>query len=171
MDIRSCTAADLSLLTSLWPLRGEVHEAHFARQQEGRSEYLVAWRDGVPLGSAVVRWDGCSGAQARASHPDAFEICHLQVRPERRGQGVGTQLIAAAEHEALTRGHRVAAMAVGDDNARAQRLYERLGYRTTGIFDVTEYDWTADDGTLHHARERDQLLLKQLRIDDVSERG
>ena len=44
----------------------------------------------------------------------------------------------------------------------ALRLYERLGYRATGIVDVTEYDWVGEDGVVHHAREHDQLLLKNL---------
>lgn len=162
MDIRPCTAADVDLLTSQWPLHGAVHESHFARTLDGRSEYLVAWHGDLPLGSAVLRWDGCVGWAAWAAHPDAVNICHLQVRPGHRGQGVGTDLIEAAEDLALARGHHQAAVGVGDDNPDAQRLYERLGYCATGIYDVSEYDWTADDGTVHHARERDQMLIKKL---------
>lgn len=160
--IRPCTEDDLGDLTAQWPVPGGVHEAHHARQLRGDAAYLVAWRDTTPLGSVVLRRDGYTGERGRAAHPESVEICHLQVREEHRGQGVGTALIAAAEHEALRHGHRVVAMGAADDNPGALRLYERLGYRATGIVDVTEYDWVGEDGVVHHAREHDQLLLKNL---------
>jgi ribosomal protein S18 acetylase RimI-like enzyme len=54
----------------------------------------------------------------------------LRVRPEWQGQGLGTRLIAAAEEALLARGFTSAVIAAGKDNPGAQRLYERLGYRT-----------------------------------------
>lgn len=161
MDIRPCTAADLSVLIEKWPVPGGVHEAHASNAADGSTDYLVAWRDGEPLGSAVIRWAGYGGAEGRAAQPGAVEICHLQVRPERRGSGVGTALIAESERRAEERGRRLLAVGVGDDNPEARRLYERLGYRAAGIVDVTEYDWTDADGRTHHAREHDEMLLKE----------
>lgn len=162
IDVRPCTAADLDLLTKQWHLRDAGHESHVARSVDGASEYLVAWSGDLPLGSVVLRWDGYVGPEAQAAHPDAIEICHLQVRPGNRGRGVGTQLLQVAEDLVLARGLDLVAVGVGDDNPDAQRLYERLGYRATGVFDISEYDWTADDGTVHRAKERDQMLLKTL---------
>lgn len=162
MDIRPCTAADLRVLTVRWPAPGGVHEAHAADAAHGTTDYLVAWHHGEPLGSAVIRWAGYDGAEGRAAHPDAVEICHLQVRPEHRGEGVGTALIVGSERRAMECGHRCIAVGVADDNPDARRLYERLGYRLTGIFDVSEYDWMDADGVTHHALERDQMLIKEL---------
>lgn len=168
MDIRPCTAADLKALTVRWPVPGGVHAAHAAQHAahaaqaaSGSSDFLVAWHQGEPLGSAVIRWAGYGGAEGRAAHPDAVEICHLQVRPEHRGKGVGTALIVGSERRASERGRRRIAVGVADDNPAARRLYERLGYRSTGIVDVSGYDWIDSDGVAHHAHERDQMLLKE----------
>ncbi|MGY5766561.1 N-acetyltransferase family protein [Brachybacterium sp. DNPG3] len=161
MDIRPCTPADLRVLTVKWPVPGGVHEAHAANAAHGAADYLVAWRQGEPLGSAVIRWAGYHGAEGHAAHPGVVEICHLHVRPEHRGQGVGTALIVGSERRAVERGHRRIAVGVADDNPDARRLYERLGYRPTGVVDVIEYDWIDADGVTHHAMERDQMLLKE----------
>lgn len=161
MDIRPCTADDLRVLTVSWPVSGGVHEAHAAEAANGTSDYLVAWRQDEPLGSAVIRWAGYDGAEGRAAHPDAVEICHLQVRSEHRGKGVGTALIVFSERRAFERGHRRIAVGVADDNPDARKLYERLGYWPTGIVDVSEYDWIDADGVTHHALEHDQMLLKE----------
>lgn len=161
MDIRRCTAADLNVLIARWPTPGGVHEAHAAHAASGSSDYLVAWRDGEPLGSAVIRWEGYGGTEGRAAHPDAAEICRLQVRPENRGRGVGTALILDSEQRASERDRRRIAVGVADDNPEARALYERLGYRPTGIVDVSEYDWIDADGATHHACERDEMLLKE----------
>lgn len=162
MDSRPCTAADLTVLTEKWPVPGGVHEAHASNAAHGSSEYLVAWRDGEPLGSAVIRWTGFVGAEGRVAHPDAVEICHLQVRPEHRGRGVGTALIAESERRAEERGRLLLAVKVGEDNPGARRLYERLGDRATGTVDVSEYDCVDDDGRTHHTIERDEILLQDI---------
>lgn len=116
-----------------------------------------------PLGSGLLQWDGCVGHNARKAYPDAVEFAHLQVRDGHRGQGVGSGLIASAEEEAAAAGKRWVAVGVGDDNPDAERLYVRLGYRPTGVFDVRKYDWIDDDGVVHHEIERNQLLVKAIR--------
>lgn len=67
MDSRPCTAADLTVLTEKWPVPGGVHEAHASNAAHGSSDYLVAWRDGEPLDSAVIRWTGFVGAEGRVA--------------------------------------------------------------------------------------------------------
>ena len=149
-------------LSTSWPLPGGIHASHVAAQSAWGSQYLVAWAGQEPQGSLVLRLSGYEGERARAAHPDAVEICHLHVRPAYRGRGVGTALIAAAERTARELGHALVALGVDEDNPDARRLYERLGYVATGIHDVCEYDWTAPDGTVHHARESNEMLLKRL---------
>jgi len=56
-------------------------------------------------------------------------IYGVRVRPEYRNRGVGTELMLAAEAELLDRRYTYATLNVGRDNPKAQRLYERLGYR------------------------------------------
>jgi GNAT superfamily N-acetyltransferase len=52
----------------------------------------------------------------------------LYVIPDRRGQGIGTQLLRAAEHECLRRGARLLEINVDGEDTGARRFYERHGY-------------------------------------------
>ncbi len=56
----------------------------------------------------------------------------LASRPEARGKGVGSALLATVEQAARLRGCRELRLEVRIDNATAVRLYERLGYRCLG---------------------------------------
>ncbi|MBV9821899.1 MAG: GNAT family N-acetyltransferase, partial [Actinobacteria bacterium] len=133
MEVRACDADDLTRLRQDWPAAAGVAESHYAEQQAGHASFLVAWRDGVPLGWGMVRWSGCLGVNARAAFPATPEIVHLQVRPEHRNAGVGTALLGAAEHAVAGRSLDSTALSVSLANPDAARLYERRGYRRTGI--------------------------------------
>lgn len=161
LEVRGCTADDLRALVHAWPTAG-VHEAHHARHATGETTYLVAWRGPEPLGAGVLRWAGCVGERARTAFPDAVEIHHLQVRDGARGLGVGTALITAAEDLLRAAGRPRAAVGVGVDNPDAERLYARLGYRPTGVEELSEYRWTTPEGEVRHESERDRLLVKDL---------
>lgn len=52
----------------------------------------------------------------------------LYVTPDRRGQGIGTQLLRAAERECLRRGGRLLEINVDGEDTGARRFYERHGY-------------------------------------------
>lgn len=160
--VRTVTEADLALLEERWPVPGGVHAGHLRAQEYGGATFLAAWSGDEPVGSAMVQWGGPVGTAARAAYPGTVEINHLQVREAHRGSGVGTAIIAAAEELCLARGRRHVAVGVSLDNEGAARLYERLGYRQTGVVDTSEYDWFDDDGTVRHAVEQDQLLVKDL---------
>ncbi len=86
----------------------------------------------------------------------------LRVRPEWRGQGLGSQLIAAAEAELLARGYGEAAISTVKDNPDARRLYERLGYR---VFkeDPGEWWFTDVNGLLQHVQEPCWVMEKRLK--------
>jgi ribosomal protein S18 acetylase RimI-like enzyme len=56
----------------------------------------------------------------------------LASRPEARGKGVASALLAAVERTARRRGCHEMRLEVRTDNDGAIRLYERLGYRRFG---------------------------------------
>jgi ribosomal-protein-alanine N-acetyltransferase len=58
------------------------------------------------------------------------------IQPGRRGQGLGSRLVAFAEHRILREFPNVF-MCVSSFNRDARRLYERLGYRVVG--ELTDY--------------------------------
>ena len=157
VQVRWCTDADLAALLVRWPIAGGVHESHVA---EGG--YLVAWDSDEPVGSGVLRWAGSVGDNARAAAGGAPALIHLHVRDTRRGRGVGTLLVRAAEEAVDRRGGTVLALGVGVDNPDAARLYDRLGYHRTGVLDTFEYTWIDPDGGQHHERETSELLLRSL---------
>lgn len=160
--IRVCTPGDVDMLNKAWPLTGDVHVAHWRAQIDGSTTFLVAWQTDVPLGSAVIRWNGFPDENARQEFSGCVEVCHLHVRNEFRGRGVGSALVLAAESMAIDRGVTSVGIAVADDSPRAAALYVRLGYQPSGVFDVSEYDWRDDAGNLHHATERNEALIKAL---------
>ncbi len=83
---------------------------------------VVAVRDGVPVGLVRgVPEDGCAWLHS------------LWVSPQARGQGLGSQLIAAVEEWAARQGAVYARLEVVPDNAPAIALYRRLGYVDTAL--------------------------------------
>lgn len=69
----------------------------------------------------------------------------LYVAPERRGQGIGSALLAMAEAEVAGRGAEVLEINVDGGDSGARRFYERHGYSNT--------EPGEDDSMLYYFRE------------------
>ena len=67
-------------------------------------------------------------------HSAVARVYSLATQPEARGKGVGTALLAAADHAARRRGCRALRLEVQTGNAGAIRLYEGLGYVRIGRY-------------------------------------
>jgi ribosomal protein S18 acetylase RimI-like enzyme len=149
MLIRECSEMDIDALDRFLPTRPprQVHAEHFALQEAGRWTYMVAWDDdAVPVGVGVIRWEGWSDQAALAAFPDCPELTNLQVHEARRGSGVGTALIQAAEERVRARGFSRIGVGVADDNPKAAKLYARLGYADTGLRSESRYLYPDDSG-------------------------
>lgn len=71
--------------------------------------------------------------------PDAATTGHLfslYVTPENQGQGLGKQLLSAAEHALLTQGFAEATLWVFDGNDPALALYTRQEWVQSGVKDT-----------------------------------
>lgn len=152
--VRRCETGDVAAIAATEQPGARVAERLFARQERGESIYLVAWLDGVPVGSGEV--------VARTPR----ELRNLHVLEAYRGRGVGTAIIRAAEESSVEAG--TLSIGVGIENMAARRLYERLGYRGTGELTTTTYTYVADDGE-REATETDERLEK--RLDPRSDQG
>jgi [ribosomal protein S18]-alanine N-acetyltransferase len=64
---------------------------------------------------------------------DELHINNLAVRPECRSGGVGRALVEHALDAAFREGARRATLEVRRSNAAALRLYERLGFKASGV--------------------------------------
>ena len=113
--VRPLSDAELPVVDARLPLH--------RLDQHGERTYLIAWDGGEPVGHAHIAWKGHGGIP---------EIQDAFVLAERRSEGVGSALAAAAEREAAARGHLEIGLTVSVANIAARRLYERLGYADVG---------------------------------------
>jgi len=74
--------------------------------------------------SRLLRLQRSIGALA----PDEYYVSNVAVRPEFRGQGIGSLLLERARAEAAEAGAAWIVLDVETDNEGARRLYERLGF-------------------------------------------
>jgi ribosomal protein S18 acetylase RimI-like enzyme len=88
----------------------------------GHAICLVAEVDGAVAGDAIV-------LLRRGSRRG--RLYSLAVDPGRRGAGLGSALLAAAEDGTLQADRDTLYLEVRDDNAAARRRYDAAGYRET----------------------------------------
>ena len=105
--------------------------SEFARQnlipgliEHGGARVFLAYNDRQPVGLAICL-KGFSSFKARA----LLNVHDLAVSPAHRGQGVGRALLNAIEAEARRMGGCKLTLEVRSDNALAQSVYERFGFR------------------------------------------
>lgn len=108
------------------------HIDRYMGQENGEAVYLVAWKDELPVGHLLLKWQGTADEPMASDIEDCPDIEDLFVSPDYRSNGIGTRLLECAERTAVERGHALIGLAVGVDNPRARSLYERLEYRSTG---------------------------------------
>ena len=105
-------------LTRLW----NDPRADFARALDGvQSDILVA-RDGGVIGSVMVGQDGHRGW-----------LYYLAVRADRRGQGIGSALFAAAEDWLRMAGAPKVQLMVRSDNPAAMDFYASRGLQRQDV--------------------------------------
>jgi putative acetyltransferase len=85
---------------------------------DGQGAFLVASRDGTPVGCGAVR----------RIDPRTGELKRMYVRPEQRGRGIGRALLLALEAEARTLGLTRLVLETGVRQAEAVVLYRRAGF-------------------------------------------
>ncbi|UVY85376.1 GNAT family N-acetyltransferase [Brachybacterium sp. NBEC-018] len=148
VQIRRCAPADVALLEAREPAGQGFARHAAARQERGESTFLIAWSGELPVGSCEV------------DEGELPLLKNLSVDAPTRGRGVGSRLMEAAEELARPRGR--IACAVGLDNPRARRLYERRGYRATGQLETVSYEYVDDGGVRRTATETSETLVKDL---------
>ncbi len=77
--------------------------------------------------------DAVRGYAGLCDYPDEAFVQTLGVDPSAQGQGLGARLLQALLDEAGRRRQAVVSLEVRADNAPAIRLYERFGFRRTGV--------------------------------------
>lgn len=91
--------------------------------------HTYAINDPIPSPEELATIDPVLRPLAELDLPGSYYIAALAVDPVRRGEGIGTLLLRAAEAEGQARGYTLASLIVFSANIGARRLYQRLGYR------------------------------------------
>ena len=121
-DLRSCEVAGQTWSGNPAHLRSV--SAALQRAAQGLEDYLVVRApDGQPVAKMRVDY---------ASQHDTGVFSQLVTMSPLQGLGIATMLIGAGELRVRDRGLAFAALGVEDDNPRARRLYQRLGYQAAG---------------------------------------
>jgi GNAT superfamily N-acetyltransferase len=128
------------------------------RQASGRGLLLTAWQDDRPIGDVYLWLEPAEEPEIREHLPRTPLLTHLEVHREHRQQGVGTELLKAAEQQLTA--HDQVALAVEKDKDRVLRLYHRLGYREWSHPPILCY--ALADGTGNREAEICRIMVKQL---------
>ncbi len=136
-----------------------VYHESFEEAQSGQRIIWVAVDNETLVGQVFIQLN--SGERQFADAVHRAYLYALRVRRPWQGQGVGRQLLAAAEAELRSRGFLYSVIAAGKDNARALHLYQSLGYR---IFTEDPGLWvfTDADGETRRVEEPCWVLEKRL---------
>lgn len=88
------------------------------------NDTLLVAREEEVVGFVTVEHEGGTYAQ----DDTRGVVTNLYVRPEHRGEGVGSALLGAAENRLRDLGVDAVALEVMADNGDARRFYRRAGY-------------------------------------------
>jgi ribosomal-protein-alanine N-acetyltransferase len=118
-DLEGVLAVDEASFTRPWTRA--MYESEFLNQE---TAYLY-----------VLRLPECrvAGYVAVWIVLDELHVNNLAVRPEYRGRGLGSALLAYALAEGERRGAPRAMLEVRRSNDAARRVYERFGFALTGV--------------------------------------
>ncbi len=152
LTVRDLTTEDLTFLT--WSgnaLKSRIEALE--RADRGEVDFLaVCPPSGVPVATGGVDF---------TKPPGAATLWHLSVDGSLRSCGIGTILIHALEDRIRARGLHWAELGVDVNEARPQRLYERLGYVVSGT-EHGSWDEDAPDGSTRRYETTITLLRKEL---------
>ena len=139
------------------------HRQRLDAQREGKAVYLVAWDGKLPVGHALLKWDGADDPPIADKVRGCPDIEDVFVCPDFRSRGVGTRLLNAAERTARQRGYARVGLGVNIDNTRARGLYDRRGYRDAGLGEYQiRWKYTDRNGEEQWAEECCNYLIKDI---------
>jgi ribosomal protein S18 acetylase RimI-like enzyme len=135
-QLRQCTEEDRAWAYALKSeAYREVVERQFGPWDEAfqRELFSARWN---PTISKVVLVDGTAvGLIAVEERDDGLRLDEIQMDGEWRGRGLGDAILRDLLDRAATR-NKPLRLQVLKENARAQKFYDRLGFRMTGETEI-----------------------------------
>ncbi|HKT04456.1 MAG TPA: GNAT family N-acetyltransferase [Rugosimonospora sp.] len=105
---------------------GDATPVDPAEFEPPRGAFLVAYRDGAPV--------GCGGWRTLAGSVDIAEIKRMYVVPAARGQGIALAVLRALEDSARAAGRSRVVLETGTEQPEAINLYTKAGYARIADF-------------------------------------
>lgn len=148
MRVQQATYADIQVLGCALGNEDYFTE-RFDRQKNGDGKLFIAWQNDQAVGDVYLWLERAEEKPIRRHLRGVALLTHLEVLPEFRNRGIGTELINAVETYLWEHGHDRVALAVRTDNENAARLYRGLGYVDWGHGTITCYSESAGDEECH----------------------
>lgn len=132
--VRLCDTGDIDILQAEMPFGPEsYHRQALQDQLDGKSRYLIAYQGDELVGHGNLLLNGPKESEVVEVLAGTPEISAVEIKPEFRSQGIGTEIITTAEQMARSLGKSQICIGVSEENPRARKLYEELGYSDTGL--------------------------------------
>ena len=131
MTIRAATPADRESVVALWEAAGLTRPwndpcADFDIALKNPTSAILLASEGADLrGSVMVGFDGHRGW-----------VYYLATAPDHRGQGIGRQLMQAAEDWLKALGCPKIQLMVRGDNHTARGFYDAIGYELQDVVTI-----------------------------------
>ncbi len=165
VDVRPLRRREVETIAKgLNPARNAAtHQARLKLQDEGMLVYLIAWIDDIPVGHAMLLWEGPTGSPKQHIGQPYPYVEDLWVRNDLRSRGIGARMLAEMTMLTIAHGYKAVSLSVGVDNRRAIGLYQRMGFATTRTPKFTLSGMvTMADGETQFWSEKCQYMLKSL---------
>jgi GNAT superfamily N-acetyltransferase len=167
LDIAVATREDATWLAEHLPIGG-MPAAHLQRillQLEGKALYLIAWQARRPVGHVLLHFRHPAHHASCRYCPECAYAEGLNVHPDMQRHGIATSLMRDAESRARQHRAETIGLSVGVDNAPAQALYRKLGYRHAAAIQPYQVTWNYRDkvtGEIKAEGERCAFWMKPL---------
>ncbi len=137
--IRAATAADVSAITEIVD---QAYRHYIARMGKPPGPMLDDYAARVLEGAVWVLEEGAAVAGIVVLLPTTNYLLldNIAVSPARQGLGLGRQMLAFAEAEALRCGYREIRLYTHQTMLENQRFYASIGYEETGRGTEAGYD-------------------------------
>jgi ribosomal protein S18 acetylase RimI-like enzyme len=137
--IRAATAADVPAIAKIVD---QAYRHYIARMGKPPGPMLDDYAARVSEGAVWVLEEGTVLAAiiVLLPAPNYLLLDNIAVSPARQNLGLGRQLLAFAETEALRRGYREIRLYTHQTMVENQRLYASIGYEETGRGAEAGYD-------------------------------
>jgi ribosomal protein S18 acetylase RimI-like enzyme len=152
--IRSAVESDIDLLRWSTPDWNSYWQKKWQAKLAGELDMYVALIKDFPIARIWLDW-------THSKSKEIGEISSFNVMPPFQGEGVGTQMIKTTEQIILEKGLKIAQIGIDKPNSRAQKLYEKLGYKIVRE-EQDSFDYLSESGEIKHYISDCWILQKHL---------